>query len=276
MIGMMHSRHRWPLLPVAHPTLALLVLCLGALTCQAHPVPVRNYLRTLVVRLTKDAVIVDYRLELDPSTAHDDLIAISELGDLAKLSKPRDFYEAFIDRYAPIFADNLVAKLDGQSLTFTCVQKEFQTLDHLRCAFQFRAPWQLRGGTRHDFRFWDSNYEFEQGEVSLTLRDRPPLNVLSKDEPGEALRAKTSRELLPGEDAKRRRASAIFSLPAPPPPAPTPAPPPEKSPIVPIAPEPVASVADTATPSPVMPALVLVVGVSAAVILRRFARGGRP
>ena len=46
--------------------------------------------------------------------------ALDDKIDLTKLSKPQEFYEAFARLHAPILADNLEAKLDGQPLPFTC------------------------------------------------------------------------------------------------------------------------------------------------------------
>src|SRR5262245_62312639 len=76
-------------------------------TAFAHPVPKRSHDRTIAVRLTPDAVEVDYRVELDEWTVvFVDLPAVSDKIDLSKLSKPTEFYEAFTRAYAPVFAGN--------------------------------------------------------------------------------------------------------------------------------------------------------------------------
>src|SRR5712692_5053631 len=93
----------------------ILVLCLASATL-AHPIPNRGHDRTISVRLTVDpaknglTVIVRYRLELDPFTVvYDDLPALRDKVDYNKLKNPNDFYQAFANAYAPVFADNLVA-----------------------------------------------------------------------------------------------------------------------------------------------------------------------
>src|SRR5438876_3909677 len=83
----------------------------------AHPVPKRSHDRTIVVRLTPNEVVVNYDLEVDDWTIiFVDLPAVSD--DLGKLSKPKDFYEAFRRGYRGILAQNLTAKMDGKALEF--------------------------------------------------------------------------------------------------------------------------------------------------------------
>src|SRR5262245_24614833 len=101
---------------------------------RAHPVPRKEHDRTIVVKLTPDAVVVEYRLEVDEWTVvFVDLPGIDDVVDLKKLSKPQEFYEAFTSGYAPFFANNLTATLDGKPLTFRCVERKYEVIDHLRC-----------------------------------------------------------------------------------------------------------------------------------------------
>src|SRR5262245_37414281 len=110
----------------------------------SHPVPRQAHDRTIVVHLTADGVTVDYRVEVDDWTVvYVDLPAIDDRVDLKKLSKPKDYYDAFVDGYAPLFANNFTATLDGQPLKFTCVKRQHQLIDHLRCDFVFKAEWRL-------------------------------------------------------------------------------------------------------------------------------------
>src|SRR4051794_25704523 len=92
---------------------------LSAAPLAAHPVPRSFHDRTITVSLKPDAVVVEYVLEVDEWTVvFQDLPAVTEQVDLAKLTKPDDFYRAFATRYAPVLADNLVATCDDQPLTF--------------------------------------------------------------------------------------------------------------------------------------------------------------
>src|SRR5947208_3553333 len=74
---------------VAPSLLFMLLANSGAL--QAHPVPRRSHDRTIVVRLSPDSVVVDYRLEVDEFTVvFDDLPALADQVDLSKLRKPQE------------------------------------------------------------------------------------------------------------------------------------------------------------------------------------------
>jgi ABC-type nickel/cobalt efflux system permease component RcnA len=186
--------------------------CLAS-AAEAHPIPRLARDRTIEVRLTRDAVVVNYRLEVDEWTVVAlDLPAVSDKVDLTRLSKPRDFYEAFTRAYAPILADNLTARLDGRPLPFTCVKQDHEVLDHLRCDFVFRAPWQPRPDGRQEFTFREGNYELEPGQVRVSLTGEAPLTLLTKTEPEEALKARPAAELRPGDTEALRKASATFAM----------------------------------------------------------------
>src|SRR4051794_29168203 len=96
---------------------------------QAHSVPKDNHDRTLVVRLSANAVRIDYRLELDEARATRDLPD----EELRGISTRTQFYKTFSRYFADVLADNLVATLDGQPLQFHCVERAYKVLDHLRC-----------------------------------------------------------------------------------------------------------------------------------------------
>src|SRR5262249_54909426 len=95
-----------------------------------HPVPRLVHDRTITIRLTESAVVVDYRLEVDEFTVvFVDLPAVLEAKDMAKLTTPAEFYDAYTRIYAPIIADNLIAMLNGRSLSFRCLQRERRLKD---------------------------------------------------------------------------------------------------------------------------------------------------
>jgi ABC-type nickel/cobalt efflux system permease component RcnA len=206
-----------------HHSLLVFFSVLSALcvvnSLSAHPVPRRNHDRTISVRLTADALIVDYRLELDAWTVvFVDLPAVMDRTELAGLSPPEGFYQAFMDRYAPILGSNLLAKVDrGEPLSFRCVrhQQQFrdergQPLDHLRFDFRFEAPWPAGASGRHELEFEEGNFQLEEGLIALTLQAQEPIEVSNKTEPQEALRVSQTRDLGPGDDHKRRRVSATW------------------------------------------------------------------
>jgi ABC-type nickel/cobalt efflux system permease component RcnA len=181
----------------------------------AHPVPKRSHDRVIKVRLTAEAVIVDYHLEEDEWTVvFADLPAVDDKVDLDSLKQPKDFYEAFTRVYGPILADNLTSTLDSQPLTFECTKRSFQVKDSLWCDFEFRAPWKPVRARPLAFTFHEGNYELEAGRVQLSVGGEPPIELGDKDEPDEALQKKAVDDLKPGDDARLRRVSAVFSLPS--------------------------------------------------------------
>jgi nickel/cobalt exporter len=180
---------------------------------EAHPVPRRAHDRTISVRLTANAVVVDYRLDVDDWTVvFIDLPAVSDQVDLAKLTKPREFYESFTRCYAPLLADNLTATLDGKPLTFRCVRHGHEVIDHLRCDFEFEAPWQLAADQPHRFTFQEGNYELEAGQIRVSFVSEPSITILDKTEPDEALKNRPAIDLKPGDDTRLRKVSARFQL----------------------------------------------------------------
>ncbi len=205
-------------------------LCLGLLgilvasgPARAHPVPRRNHDRTVVVRLTPQAVIVDYRLDADEFTVvYDDLPAVISKVELAELTTPREFYEAFMKSYAPVLAGNLVAKVDGgDPLSFQCVQRvqrlredNGQPLDHLRFDFRFQAAWPTGISGQHQLAFQAENFRYEEGVLNLSLAADNAIQVLTKSEPEKALRERQSKDLRPGEEDKRRVITATLLFPA--------------------------------------------------------------
>jgi ABC-type nickel/cobalt efflux system permease component RcnA len=200
------------------PLCALCALCVFVVNSSpafAHPVPKRSHDRVIKVRLTAEAVVVEYHLEEDEWTVvFADLPAVDDKVDLGSLKQPKDFYEAFTRVYGPILADNLTVTLDGQPLTLTCGKRSFQVKDSLWCDFEFRAPWIPVRARPLAFTFHEGNYELEAGRVQLSLSSEPPLDLGEKDEPDEALQKRPADDLKPGDDARLRRARAVFSLPS--------------------------------------------------------------
>jgi hypothetical protein len=218
--------------------LAAVAAIVLAAAAQAHPVPRRCYDRTIHVHLSAETVVVDFRLEVDPWTVtFVDLPAVADRVDLSRLKKPVEFYQTFTEAYAPLYADNLIADLDGQPLTFRCTQRRHfapgekvdeVVLDHLRCEFRFEAGWQPPPGVRHQFRFRDGTHELERGAVRLSLSAAGQVQLWKKIEPDQDLKERSALDLGPGDDEKLRTASAVFQLPAPRPVAPRPASPPPR------------------------------------------------
>jgi ABC-type nickel/cobalt efflux system permease component RcnA len=225
--------------------LSSLCLCASVVNPSfAHPVRPENYDRLIEVGLTPDAVLVTYELEVNTSTVVGDLRKVLPDGfDLSTLQKPRDWYDAFLRFHVPEIARRLDAKLDGQPLSFAANPKkaagwEAREEVSLHCRFHFKAPWHPAPGKPHTLTFRDGTYEEEAGMVKLVLLSTAAITLDEVNVPDQMLAAKALTALKPGEEEKRRQASATFTLVAapaaeaptsPPATAETPAPPPESA-----------------------------------------------
>src|SRR4051794_35703931 len=76
----------------------------------AHPVPKGSHDRILTVRVTSEAVTVEYRLEVDLWTViYEDLPEVEKEGELGKLASPKEFAETFTRLYGAYLAGGLRA-----------------------------------------------------------------------------------------------------------------------------------------------------------------------
>ncbi len=189
-----------------------LFVLLVAVPCQAHPVPRDNHDRILIVHLTPEAVVVEYRLELDEYRAVRDVPASALKG----VESRGDFHAAFRRHFAPILADNLVAMLDGKELTFECREQRSEVLDHVRCDYRFVAPWKLSAGGPHRFTFREGNYPLDSFSVlNITLAPSPLLTLRNVAAPDAELRERPAEQRRPGDEEKLRRLSAtVLAVPS--------------------------------------------------------------
>jgi ABC-type nickel/cobalt efflux system permease component RcnA len=192
--------------------LPVLLLLVAAASARAHPVPRDNHDRTLVVRLTRDAVLVDYRLELDEFRATLDLPRDA----LEGVTSRDGFCAAFTRYHAGFLGNNLVAKLDGRPLEFTCIHQRYQLLDHIRCDFRFRAPWNLSANQTSRFTFRESNYELDAISTLLVSLDASTqLTLRDLIAPDDALLARPPEKRRPGDGDRLRKVSAtVLAVPS--------------------------------------------------------------
>jgi ABC-type nickel/cobalt efflux system permease component RcnA len=194
-------------MPRAPRTACLLLLLALAAPAGAHPVPGDNHDRTVVVRLTAEAVLVDYRLELDETRAALDL----PRSEQANIRAPRDFYAVFTHYFGSVLAYNLVANLDGQPLEFTCVEERHELADHLRCDYRFRAPWRPAPGRPHTFELREANFHRDDfSRLELRLGGSPHVTFLEVKAPSDEVIARSNKERKPGDTDRLRTASARF------------------------------------------------------------------
>jgi ABC-type nickel/cobalt efflux system permease component RcnA len=179
----------------------------------AHPVPRKQYDRSIVVHLTAEAVVVDYKLDVDEWTAVNDLRFVISKDELAALTRPSEVYAAFSRAYGPILAGNVNATLDKQALEFRCIRTSQQVdKDHLHCEFVFRCAWNPPLGKRCQFALTEDNYAVDPGRIDLSLDVDASFVLYSSQQPDEAVKKRSLTELRPGDATRLRMASATFEV----------------------------------------------------------------
>jgi ABC-type nickel/cobalt efflux system permease component RcnA len=202
--------------PAMNVRFALLLVLFLASPAAAHPLPNMRYDRTVAVRLTPDAVVVKYTLEVGWFTMHLDGAKLLTPDEIAQLDKTeKGFAAVYARKIAPQIAADLRAVADGTPLALRVEKVEIDILDHLKCNFTFKAEWPA-GGRKRVFAFDDESLEGKPGVLNLTL-DRADIssgvNLDITEEPPAGLRNRPTIELKPGEEKKLRRASAEVELP---------------------------------------------------------------
>jgi ABC-type nickel/cobalt efflux system permease component RcnA len=163
----------------------------------AHPVPKQNHDRVIEVRLTPQAVIVKYQLEID------EYRAVQDLGkeELARIDSPRAIPRVFLEYAAPILRNNLIVQLDGKELSFRGGGEiDTSVTDHLRCNFTFTAAWKPSPHQPHRFAFREANYDQEDFDrIQLTLTAEPGVTLREVTAPDAAMWDRPPLERRPGE-----------------------------------------------------------------------------
>lgn len=198
----------------------------------AHPVPKSNHDRTIEVLLEKGAaadqinVIVKYRLEVDETTVIlEDMLPFRDEVDVTKFrGRPLDYYSEYARIYAPILAGNLLAKMNGKIITFTCIGKQptlvededpkrkGEPLGHLRCVFTFHGVATVSEDIENNFKFREANFLLQEGKIDLSLKNKSFWRIVSKTEPDEKLKQLPPAEHKPGDDNRLREVSAVLAL----------------------------------------------------------------
>jgi nickel/cobalt transporter (NicO) family protein len=191
--------------------LSSLCLCVSVVSSVfAHPVPKQNHDRVIDVKLTPDAVVLTYQLEIDEYRAAQDL----DKEELARIDSPRALPRVFMEYTAPILGNNLIARLDGKELAFQGGGEIDGTVtDHLRCNFTFTAAWKPSPDRAHTFTFREANYDQEDFDrIQLTLTAGAGIRLQAMSAPDKALWERPPLERKPGDSDRLRRLSATFVL----------------------------------------------------------------
>jgi ABC-type nickel/cobalt efflux system permease component RcnA len=178
----------------------------------AHPLLSENHDRTIILRILNNTVQLDYLLEVDELRAARDIASLPEEQRL-KIRTREQLHSVFSSYMAEVLGVNLIAKVDGKTLTFVCTQKTIRVKNHLQCFFRFEAPFEVSPMPSHSFQFREGNYaedDFSKVEILTASTDASTLSNLEL--PSPEIVAKQSLDRGPGEAEKLRLASFNFSL----------------------------------------------------------------
>ncbi len=174
-----------------------------------HPPAKDSHDRVIVVRLTPEAVVVDYRLELDKDTSAKEL----PREELGRIFSPKEVYPAISRFLAKEIPENLRVELDGAPLSLKCTRSKHQAVEHLRCEYRFEAPWSPTPDQTHRFSFRENNWTDDSCcKIDLSLTGVGRLSLLNGDVPSPLLIARPPLDRRPGDAERLRKASAAFQL----------------------------------------------------------------
>jgi len=193
--------------------LSLLAAVMWTTPAGAHPVPRRSHDRVVEVRLRRTEVAVSFRLEVDEWTVvFVELPALLAPSDMKRLTKPAEFYEAYVERIAPLLVDQVYVSLDGKPLALRCVDVQFQVRDSLQCEFIFQADLSPALGRSYRLDVRDDTYPQEPGRVKLSLAEGEGVRVIERVAPAPSLQARAAIDLKPGDDDRLRTLNATFEV----------------------------------------------------------------
>lgn len=182
----------------------------------AHPVPKDNHDRAIIVRLTPEALVIEYRLELDRdglTLARDLREAIADRAEWAKLTSEGKLYEAFPRTYAPLLAGNLTVKLDGQELLLDHGPPPKPVItDSILFPLTLRHAWKLQPGQRYQLTFHEGNYETDEGLIKVSVVGDGAVYILKRSEADEETKNRPYSQRRPGDEKRLRTASATFEV----------------------------------------------------------------
>ena len=172
----------------------------------AHPVPKDTRDRTVLIRPTASALVVDLRLEIDEGQAaldlpESELVGLKDRGSLLRA------YARYAER---LLTNGLDATLDGEELSLRCTQRDWTVTDHFRLDLRLEAPWRLDRTPRR-FTFRESNFLTDgRSRVQILFANSPGIEAESLVVPSEALLERRPDDYQPGDAERVRRLEAVL------------------------------------------------------------------
>jgi ABC-type nickel/cobalt efflux system permease component RcnA len=155
--------------------------------CQAHPVPRSEHDRNVTVTWRPDGVHVLYRLEIDEYTLLTSVARwlADQPGDTRKPIGRKEIADEFIRVMKDLIPRNLIGKVDGKDIHFTCTEGKVEFLDSAQFRFKLKANVPVGPG-RHTLAVEDTNFLDKKGRLAMKFEADPPLRVERVHEPPEA------------------------------------------------------------------------------------------
>jgi ABC-type nickel/cobalt efflux system permease component RcnA len=196
-------------------------LVIFAGVADGHPVPRSEHDRNVTVTWRADGVFIKYRLEIDEYTLLTTVARwlADQPGDTRKPIGPKEIADEYIKKMRAVIPDNLIGKLDGNDLHFTCTGGSVLFRDSAQFEFRLKAAVGLNPG-KHTLAVEDINFLDKKGRLAMKFEAGPPLTVQRVSEPPES-------HVTEATEADRRTVSATVLLPGTLPPESQPTPPPD-------------------------------------------------
>lgn len=192
-------------------SLSLMLLMTFSALMRAHPIPSREYDRTVVVHLSASELTVQYHLEVDPFTVFSDVPELVDRDRLTDITSQQKLYEVYQKEIAPILANNLDVTLNDNRLSLSIESTRFEKTDHVRFEIIFKTNIGLEQADSSNLTFRENTFFDQKGQLRLSFTPDVSIKVSTLVEPGEVLRNKKFMDLKPGEENKVRTIQVTFS-----------------------------------------------------------------
>ncbi len=180
----------------------------------------KHHDRTVGVRITANAILVDYSLALNDRTLAEDLYPFSGEIDLA--GGVDQLYKEYANRYGPRIAADLKMLLNDRAIPMTYAGSQLvKEKDHLRYEFQFKGPLPPASDSHqvdHHLVVEDQAFASQPGDFRIAVRGDEGIKVIQSNVNRfpEAARPVTLQGLNSDQEREQRTARVTFRTIGPP------------------------------------------------------------
>jgi ABC-type nickel/cobalt efflux system permease component RcnA len=194
----------------------LLPLCLACSaltgTLRAHPITPQHHDRHVLVRLTADAVHVEYTLALDSATMFKDLLPFADKVDWQGQQKKIE--QGYAEIYGPRIAEGIFAQTESRELELKLVRYQIKSeTDHWKFVFHLAAPLKLGERPVHRLLLTDSNFATQAGAFKLAARSEGVVEITESNVASDLEKAKEHKlQGFTEKDEEQRTARIRFRV----------------------------------------------------------------